>query len=170
MQAAQLVAMGRRLVGKGWKLATAESCTGGLVAHWITTLPGCSAWYQGGVVAYANSTKIALLGVSKALLEAEGAVSRAVAVAMAQGACREIPDTHIAVGITGIAGPAGGTATKPVGCVYVALADVDGTCVASHLTMRGSRAEIQIAAGKAALQMVYDHLCANKFPQDITQE
>ena len=162
IQSELLGAIGSRLVGRGWKLATAESCTGGLVAHWITAQAGCSAWYQGGVVAYANATKMALLGVPAALLEAHGAVSQAVAVAMARGACRAIPGTDLAVGITGIAGPDGGTEGKPVGCVYVALACVGGSCDVRRLSLVGSRAEIQIAAGKVSLQMIYDEVSAGR--------
>ena len=160
IQSELLGAIGSRLVGRGWKLATAESCTGGLVAHWITAQAGCSAWYQGGVVAYANATKTALLGVPEALLEAHGAVSPAVAMAMARGAGRAIPGTDLALGITGIAGPDGGTEAKPVGCVYVALAGVGESCDVVRLDLVGSRAEIQIAAGKAALQMIYDKVSA----------
>jgi PncC family amidohydrolase len=148
--------LGAVLVRKGWMLATAESCTGGLVAHEITRLPGCSRWYCGGVVAYANATKTALLGVPAQVLADEGAVSGSVAAAMANGVLARLPDAQIAIGITGIAGPDGGSADKPVGLVYVALAARGGGVFVQRLLLSGVRAEIQIAAGQAALQMVYD--------------
>jgi PncC family amidohydrolase len=146
------------LMSRQRQLATAESCTGGLVAHWLTAMPGCSRWYCGGVVAYANATKQALLGVSEDIILAHGAVSRPVAAAMARGACKAIPVADLAVAITGIAGPDGGTSEKPVGLVYLALADKAGFCAVQKHQFSGKREEIQIAAGKTALQMVYDYL------------
>jgi len=157
----RMVSIGRQLAARGWYLATAESCTGGLVAHWITALPGCSRWYCGGVVAYADATKVALLGVPEEVIRQHGAVSRPVAAAMARGACKRIPAADMAIGITGIAGPEGGTPAKPVGLVYVALADRTGFGIVHKLQLAGSREEIQIAAGKAALQMVYDYVTGN---------
>ncbi|MFU8780172.1 MAG: CinA family protein [Kiritimatiellia bacterium] len=161
MDIESISAIGEALQRKGWQLATAESCTGGLVAHWITAIPGCSQWYCGGVVAYANATKTAMLGVPAGLLVQHGAVSRPVAAAMARGACKQIPAADVAIGITGVAGPDGGTPAKPVGCVYLALADKAGFVVVQKWQFPGSREEIQIAAGKAALQMVYDYLSGN---------
>ena len=162
MQHESLTAIGGALIERGWKLATAESCTGGLVAHWITSQPGCSAWYCGGVVAYADSTKAALLGVPAGMLLSDGAVSASVAVAMAEGACRQIPEANIAVSLTGIAGPDGGQPEKPVGLVYVAVATVDGDARSQKLRLAGTRADIQIAAGNAALEMVYNTLHADR--------
>ena len=106
-------------------LAVAESCTGGTLARLITSVPGCSDYFTGGVVAYANDVKIGLLGVSPALIEANGAVSKPVAEAMAQGV-RERLGSDWAIATTGIAGPGGGTDTKPVGLIYVAVAGRKG--------------------------------------------
>ncbi|WP_240906902.1 competence/damage-inducible protein A [Paludisphaera rhizosphaerae] len=109
----------------GATLATAESCTGGLIAHKITAIPGVSAYYNGGVVSYANSAKTALLDVPADLIAAHGAVSPEVAAAMAEGARRRF-GVDVAVSTTGIAGPDGGTPEKPVGLVYLGLATHDG--------------------------------------------
>lgn len=155
MHKEQLVSIGNALVRRGWKLATAESCTGGLLSQWITSLPGCSRWYCGGVVAYADATKTALLGVPASMLSREGAVSSHVAEAMAQGACKRIPEAHVAVSITGIAGPAGERPGKPVGLVYIGLADVTGKVQTRKLQLAGARSDVQIAAGNAALEMLY---------------
>jgi nicotinamide-nucleotide amidase len=120
------VVLGRLLAERRLTLATAESCTGGLIAERMTAVPGSSAYLRGGVVAYANEAKTALLGVPEALLAEHGAVSDAVARAMAEGA-RGRFGTDFAVAVTGIAGPSGGTPEKPVGLVHVALADASGT-------------------------------------------
>ena len=106
---------------RGLTVATAESCTGGLVAHLLTEVPGASGYLRGGIVAYANEVKTALLGVPSEVLEAHGAVSAQVAIAMAEGA-RASLGTDLGVGVTGVAGPDGGTDAKPVGLVYVAVA------------------------------------------------
>jgi nicotinamide-nucleotide amidase len=118
--------VGRLLRERGKTIAVAESCTGGLVAERITDNAGSSAYFLGGVVAYANSTKATLLGVSEALLAEHGAVSEPVARAMAEGA-RERFGADFGVATTGISGPEGGTEAKPVGTVYVALARAEGT-------------------------------------------
>ena len=131
-------------------LATAESCTGGLVGATLTNLPGSSAWYLGGVVAYANDLKIRLLGVPAETLAAHGAVSLETARAMAQGA-RAAAAADFAVSITGIAGPAGGTPEKPVGLVFVGVAAPHGTATFKH-HFSGSRADIRQAATEAALR------------------
>ena len=108
----------------GRTLATAESCTGGLIAHMLTALPGVSPYYPGGVVSYANQAKVELLGVPPALLEAHGAVSPEVAEAMAEGV-RQRLGADLGLSVTGIAGPTGGTPAKPVGLVYLGLATAD---------------------------------------------
>ena len=131
-------------------LATAESCTGGLVGGALTGLPGSSAWYLGGVVAYSNSLKIRLLGVPPALLEARGAVSPETARAMADG-IRVATGADYAVSLTGIAGPGGGTPAKPVGLVYIAIASPADTTVHEH-HFPGTRADIRAAATEAALR------------------
>lgn len=157
-----MMAIGDALMRKGWKLATAESCTGGLLAHGITSLPGCSRWYCGGVVAYADTTKTALLGVPARLILRDGAVSESVAAAMAQGAFEKMPEANIAVSITGIAGPDGGCPDKPVGLVYVGLARAGEKARTHKLQLEGTRSEIQIAAGNAALEMLYHALSENE--------
>jgi nicotinamide-nucleotide amidase len=137
-------------------LATAESVTGGLVARRLVEVAGASQWYAGGVVAYDNRLKTALLGVPQALIDEHGAVSAAVAEAMAVG-CRVRLGTDLAVSITGLAGPGGGSAAKPVGLVFAALAWDGGVAAASH-SWGGNRLEIQSRAAKMALNLVRLHL------------
>ena len=110
-----------RCVARGLTVATAESCTGGLVAHLLTEVPGSSAYLRGGIVAYADAVKQAQLGVAPGMLEAHGAVSAQVAIAMAEGVCERL-GTSLGVAVTGVAGPDGGSPAKPVGLVYVAVA------------------------------------------------
>jgi nicotinamide-nucleotide amidase len=124
--------VGRLLREQGRTLAVAESCTGGMIAEQITEVPGASAWFLGGVVAYANAAKSELLGVPPALIERHGAVSDEVARAMAEGA-RARFGADLAVATTGISGPDGGTPEKPVGSVHVALARAQGTHVAGFV-------------------------------------
>ncbi len=132
-------------------LATAESCTGGLIAHMITALPGVSPFYPGGVVSYSNEAKIELLGVSRSLIEAHGAVSPEVAAAMAEGARKRFGAT-LGLSTTGVAGPTGGTPEKPVGLVYLGLATADGTETRRlDIGADQPRAIIQQRASKAAL-------------------
>ncbi len=115
------IALGRMLAARGKVMATAESCTGGSIAQFITANPGSSAYFQGGVVAYSNDVKIKLLGVSSEIIENHGAVSQEVAEAMALGAQNAL-NADYAIATTGIAGPEGGTAEKPVGTVWIAVA------------------------------------------------
>ena len=131
-------------------VATAESCTGGLVGGALTAPPGSSAWYLGGVVAYSNSLKIRLLGVPPELLASRGAVSPETARAMAEGV-RIATGADYAIALTGIAGPGGGSPAKPVGLVYIAVASPDGGTVHEH-HFPGSRADIRTAATEAALR------------------
>ena len=136
------------------RLATAESCTGGLVAAALTAIAGSSDVVEGGMVTYSNHTKITLLGVNPALLAEYGAVSKPVACAMAEGAIRAF-DTDLAVSITGVAGPGGGSADKPVGLVHFALAARGGETV--HREMRFGdigRGEVRMASVGTALQML----------------
>lgn len=117
--------VGERLWRCGLTLATAESCTGGLLGHRLTNVSGSSDYFLGGVIAYSNAAKVALLGVDREVLEREGAVSEAVARQMAEGV-RRLFHADVGVGITGLAGPTGGTAEKPVGLVYIAVAAAEG--------------------------------------------
>lgn len=120
--------IGRLLLERQARVATAESCTGGYVAHCITAVAGSSAYFLGGVVSYANEVKSGLLDVPADLIAREGAVSRPVVEAMAQGARRRLGCDY-AVATSGIAGPGGGTPEKPVGTVWMAVACPDGRCV-----------------------------------------
>jgi nicotinamide-nucleotide amidase len=133
-------------------LALGESCTGGLVAELLTDVPGSSRAFLGGVVAYSNAAKSALLGVEPALIETHGAVSEEVARAMAEGARARFGAT-LAVGVTGIAGPDGGSADKPVGLVHFAVAGQRGT-TAKAVTFTGNRSAVRMRAAFAALAFV----------------
>jgi nicotinamide-nucleotide amidase len=137
-------------------LATAESCTGGRVAAAITALAGSSAYFLGGVVSYANSAKVRMLGVPEAILASDGAVSESVACAMADGA-REALGADITVATTGIAGPTGGSIEKPVGTVWFATAAASGTkAVCRHFT--GDRDRVQFCATLYALELLVGRL------------
>lgn len=148
-----LVALAERLqgvcLGRGLTVALAESCTGGLVAASITAVAGSSGYFRGAVVAYANSAKETLLGVPAVALASHGAVSAQVAKAMAHGAREQLGAT-LAASITGIAGPDGGSADKPVGLVYVGLAREDGVEV-RRLQLGGDREAVRDGAARAAL-------------------
>lgn len=139
------------LRSRGWMLATAESCTGGLVGSLLTQVPGASEAYLGGVVAYANSVKVRVLGVPEELLATKGAVSREVAEAMALGACRLGAPCGLA--ITGIAGPTGGTTEKPVGTVHLAVA-TPTQLEHRHFRFGGSRQTIRELAANFALDLL----------------
>lgn len=149
----------RRLAGRamahGLKVATAESCTGGLLAKVITDLPEASAYYRGGLVAYSNDIKIRHLGVDPMALEQHGAVSRIVALQMAFGACRHFA-ADVAMAVTGVAGPAGGTAAKPVGTVWLAVALSTGTGVACLEHFGGDRAVVRASSVAAVLDMALE--------------
>jgi nicotinamide-nucleotide amidase len=154
--------VGDLLRARGWHVATAESCTGGLVASRLTDVPGSSDYMGAGVVCYSNLAKTILLGVPPDLIAEHGAVSEPVGVAMAEG-MREWALTHgvpadVTIGITGIAGPSGGTEQKPVGTVVVAVASPSGTAVRRFL-FPGGREQVKFQASQAALNMVR-HLLA----------
>jgi nicotinamide-nucleotide amidase len=142
--------LGRELLGRGEWLATAESCTGGWAAQAVTAVAGSSAWFDRGFVTYSNAAKAEMLGVSEAALERDGAVAETTARAMAQGALKH-SRADWALAITGIAGPGGGTAQKPVGMVCFAWAYRDGACEALTCHFAGSRAEIREQAVRIAL-------------------
>jgi PncC family amidohydrolase len=152
----------RTLTARGLTLALAESCTGGLVAHRVTNVPGSSAFFLGGVVAYANQAKVDLLAVRPETLAAHGAVSEETAREMAQGA-RARFGADVALSVTGIAGPTGGTQEKPVGLVYVALAGPDAGRCLRHVwqTEEGAtlgRLAIKERSAEAVLQLLVDFL------------
>jgi nicotinamide-nucleotide amidase len=146
--------VGRALRTRGWTLAIAESCTGGLVGHMMTKEPGASDYLLLDAVTYANSAKQAVLGVDEEVLRGHGAVSPEVATRMAEGA-RRVSGSDVALSITGIAGPTGGTDTKPVGLVYLAVATSKGTTVQER-KFPGDRHYIQTLAAYAGLSMVRD--------------
>jgi nicotinamide-nucleotide amidase len=148
--------VGTILTERGWKVATAESCTGGLLAKRLTDVPGSSRYVERGFVTYSNAAKLELLGVDPATLEAQGAVSAAVAEQMAQGAAKAA-NAQVGVGITGIAGPEGGSESKPVGLVYLAFATPLGT-FARMLRLAGSRATIRERSVQTALDFLRRHL------------
>jgi nicotinamide-nucleotide amidase len=135
-------ALASALTGRSWRLATAESCTGGLVAAACTAIAGSSAWFERGFVTYSNEAKTELLGVPLDLIEAHGAVSEEVARAMATGGLAR-SHADIAVSVTGIAGPGGAVPGKPVGTVWIAIAIRGGAVVATRLELQGDRASIR---------------------------
>src|SRR5712691_10714836 len=145
-------ALGEELRRRGWRLATAESSTAGLIGHAITMIPGASDYYVGGVISYSNLSKEVQLGVPSDLLDRWGAVSAEVASAMAQGA-RDRFGVEMGVAVTGIAGPDGGTATKPVGHHYVAVASPGHPAVVEVLDLDFDRDGNRAAAALAALEL-----------------
>jgi nicotinamide-nucleotide amidase len=150
------------LVRTGATLATAESCTGGVVAQMITAIAGVSPYYLGGVVSYANEAKVELLGVERELIESHGAVSAEVAAAMAEGVRNRL-GADLGLSTTGVAGPSGGTPEKPVGLVYVGLATSRGTQTRRlDIGSDQPRDIIQRRASKAALNWVRLTLLENR--------
>lgn len=142
--------LGLQLKQKGYKLATAESCTGGGIAYAITHIAGSSDWFERGFVTYSNEAKQELLDVSPRLLATEGAVSEAVALAMAQGALVK-SHADVSIAVTGVAGPSGGTPEKPVGTVWLAFASQHFPSQAKLLNYSGSRTHIREQTIAAAL-------------------
>lgn len=141
---------------RGWRLTTAESCTGGLVSAACTELSGSSDWFDRGFVTYSNAAKTEMLGVPAALIEAHGAVSEPVAIAMAEGALRH-SSAQVALSITGVAGPTGGSADKPVGTVYFAWATPAGM-FSQRMSLGGDRAAVRQAASLHALSGLLQRL------------
>jgi nicotinamide-nucleotide amidase len=142
---------------RGWKLATAESCTGGMVAAALTDIAGSSDVVERGFVTYSNDAKIELLGVPSALIGQHGAVSEEVARAMATGALMHAP-VELAVAITGIAGPGGGSATKPVGLVHFSAARKGGAVVTEHQIFTGDRDQVRAAATRRAIELLIEQI------------
>jgi len=145
--------LGRVLVKRGWQMASAESCTGGLVGHVITQVPRSSDHYLGGIVSYSNAVKEDLLDVPGDLIERVGAVSAEVAEAMTSGTLARFPVARLAIAVTGIAGPDGGSAEKPVGLTYVAAALRDGAAVVERHGWPHDRAGNKQASVLAALEL-----------------
>ena len=137
---------------RGWRITTAESCTGGLIAGLLTAIGGSSDVVDGGAVTYSNDAKTRMLGVPADMIEKQGAVSEAVARAMAEGA-RISAKVDLAVAVTGVAGPGGGTAAKPVGLVWFGLAGPDGVSTSSQL-FPGDRTAIRMATVRHAVAML----------------
>lgn len=145
--------LGRRLTDRGWQMAAAESCTGGLVGHVITQIPKSSDHFLGGVVSYSNAAKEQLLDVPADLLERVGAVSAEVAEAMTTGALARFPAARLTVAVTGIAGPDGGSDEKPVGLTYVAAALRDGRAIVERHEWGHDRDGNKRASALAAIDL-----------------
>ncbi len=143
---------GRLLRAAGWRLAVAESCTGGMLGSRLTDVPGSSAWVEGGLIVYANALKTSLAHVPVELIAAHGAVSEPVARALADGA-RRACGTEVGIGITGIAGPEGGTEAKPVGTVFIAIS-TPSAAACRHARFVGDRAVVRQQAVSASLDML----------------
>ena len=148
--------LGELLIKNKFHIATAESCTGGLIAHRITNVPGSSEYFERGVIVYSNEAKMELLNVPSETLERYGAVSPETARAMADS-IKALAKTELGLAVTGIAGPSGGTPDKPVGLVYIALAAPDGT-ECNEFRFKGTRAEIKDQTADAALRLLMDYL------------
>lgn len=157
--------VGYACLRSGARLMLAESCTGGLASRWVTSIPGSSHWFDGGVVSYANAAKIALLGVSPATLASYGAVSHQVAAEMvtglrklqAEGLASSHPGPRLAASITGVAGPGGGSPEKPVGCVFFGWSDPKRIWTARY-AFQGGRDDIQRQAAFCALSGLVSRL------------
>lgn len=147
--------VGQFLSARGWTMSAAESCTGGLLLERLTRVPGSSAYVIGGIVAYAYEAKQKMLGVPAAMLIDHGAVSPEVAQAMALGALDAF-NTDVSVGITGIAGPGGGTPEKPVGLVYICAVHAGGLLRVERNVFSGDRHEIRQASASRALHMLME--------------
>lgn len=149
---------GRKLIKRGMTLSVVESCTGGLISNRITNIPGSSKYFDRGIVTYSNESKIKELDVDKKLIEKYGAVSRPIAIAMAKGLLKR-SGSDVALAVTGIAGPTGGTAKKPVGLVYIALVHMKKVrCIECHFV--GSRIDIKNQTASAALDLLRKALCS----------
>ncbi|MGE0482966.1 MAG: CinA family protein [Gammaproteobacteria bacterium] len=149
--------LGELLLERGWRAATAESCTGGWIAQAVTAIAGSSDWFEAGLVTYSNTAKIDLLGVEAMLIERHGAVSGETAAAMARGALR-VTGADIACAVTGVAGPGGGSAAKPVGTVWFGFTTVDGRSESECRRFDGDRRAVRAQAVAHALRGLIDRL------------
>jgi nicotinamide-nucleotide amidase len=145
--------VGRALLARHWRVASAESCTGGWVAKCLTDVPGSSQWFERGYVTYSNAAKAQSIGVSEQVIETFGAVSRPVVEQMAAGALHA-SGADLSVAITGVAGPDGGTIEKPVGLVWFALAVQAGTHLAHPHQFAGGREAVRRASVATALRLI----------------
>ncbi|MBI3741517.1 MAG: CinA family protein [Chloroflexi bacterium] len=150
------IVIGELLIAQKQTLALAESCTGGLISHWLTNVPGSSAYLVASVIAYAYEAKVAALGVAWETLNQYGAVSAETVTAMARGV-REKFSATIGIAVTGIAGPGGGTPDKPVGLTFIALAAPNDLQIEKHV-WRGNRLENKTQSAHAALQLLKKYL------------
>jgi PncC family amidohydrolase len=148
--------IGALLQRRGWTLSVAESCTGGLVSHRLTNVPGSSGYFEGSVVSYSNRAKAAHLGIPPAYLQKHGAVSSRVARKMAEGV-RKAFRTDFGLSTTGVAGPTGGTKKTPVGIVFMAFSDGKRSRVKREI-FRGTRLQIKEQASQRCLEFLYEHL------------
>ena len=148
--------VGRKLISQKKTIAIAESCTGGLLSHRLTNVPGSSTYFKFGLVAYCNEAKSNLLQVSNSAMKKFGAVSQPVAIAMA-AQVRRIFDTDFGIGITGIAGPTGGSKLKPVGLTFIAVASRNKAVVTRSI-FQGNRPAVKTKATSKALKMLLEFL------------
>lgn len=148
--------LGELLTKQKKTLAIAESCTGGLVSNLVTDVPGSSVYFMGGITAYSNQSKIDVLKIPERIIQEEGVVSRTCAVTMAQN-IRTILHADIGVGLTGIAGPQGGSTQKPIGSVYIAVTDGEKT-ICKLFRFEGDRMQVKEKASETSLRMVKEFL------------
>lgn len=147
----------RLLIRSGLTVAIAESCTGGLIAHRVTNVPGSSNYFERGFIVYSNRSKTEVLGVNSRLIEEHGAVSRHVARAMAIGA-KKASGARLGLGVTGIAGPVSDESEKPVGIVYIAVCAPDGSINSEKHSFQGTRLQVKKQSADAALALLVDTL------------
>jgi PncC family amidohydrolase len=152
--------LGDLLRARGWRLAIAESCTGGLVGHRITNIPGSSTYYMGSITAYAYEAKVRLLGVQWTSLENYGAVSKQVVIEMARGVRRALA-ADIGMSVSGIAGPGGGTADKPVGLTYFGLSTANDE-LAWQIIWKGNRLANKEQSAEHTLKLLVEYLRRNR--------
>jgi PncC family amidohydrolase len=165
--------IGNSLRKKNWKLATAESCTGGLIGHQITNIPCSSDYYQGGFITYSNLAKERFLHVSHSVLVKYGAVSKQTVLEMAKGVCRAFSsgsdETVIGLAVTGIAGPGGGTKEKPVGLIWIGLSTPQGNWAWKYI-WKGNRVQNKRSSAHKALDLLFKYLQSGKCPEPELDE
>lgn len=148
--------IGKILIQKRLKIAISESCTGGLVSHWITNVSGSSNYFEAAMITYSNYSKSKFLNVDESLIGTKGAVSAEVAQAMAEG-IKKVAEVDVGLSVTGIAGPTGGTEEKPVGLVYIGLSAKEGNFI-RRFNFSGTRLEIKERAAMETLKLLLDYL------------